>query len=374
MTSPSSPRRILMTTDTVGGVWHYALALSRGLASEDVEVVLATMGPRPSDEQRSALAALPNVILRESEYRLEWMRDPWRDVARAAVWLLDLERRFAPDIVHLNGYAHGSLPWDVPVLVVGHSCVLSWWRAVRNREAPAEWKLYGKIVRAGVEAADALIAPSRAMLESLQRDYGPVANARVIPNGRESGDFVPGGKEPFVLSVGRVWDDAKNIRLLSDIAPMIAWPVHVAGDSVGPDGVSSELPNVKSLGVCSSDTLAGHYGRASIFALPALYEPFGLSVLEAALSGCALVLGDIPSLREIWQDAAVFVPPQDQSCVRDALNHLIQEPAQRREFARRARERAAHYSVSRMVKEYIDTYRSLGARLTPSTHGQAISA
>ncbi len=32
--------------------------------------------------------------------------------------------------------------------------------------------------------------------------------------------------------------------------------------------------------------------------LPARYEPFGLSVLEAALSGCALVLGDIPSLRE----------------------------------------------------------------------------
>ena len=49
-------------------------------------------------------------------------------------------------------------------------------------------------------------------------------------------------------------------------------------------------------------------GRAAIYALPARYEPFGLSILEAALSGCALVIGDIPSLREIWADAALFVP------------------------------------------------------------------
>ena len=49
----------------------------------------------------------------------------------------------------------------------------------------------------------------------------------------------------------------------------------------------------------------------SIYALPARYEPFGLSVLEAALSGCALVLGDIPSLREIWDGAALFVDPDD---------------------------------------------------------------
>ena len=59
--------------------------------------------------------------------------------------------------------------------------------------------------------------------------------------------------------------------------------------------------------------------RAAIYALPARYEPFGLSALEAALSGCALVLGDIPSLREVWGDAAVFVPPDDAGGLRDAL-------------------------------------------------------
>jgi glycogen synthase len=58
---------------------------------------------------------------------------------------------------------------------------------------------------------------------------------------------------------------------------------------------------------------ADWYARASIYALPARYEPFGLSALEAALSGCALILGDIPSLREVWLEAAPYVSPDDES-------------------------------------------------------------
>ncbi|MEB3829625.1 glycosyltransferase [Phormidium sp. CCY1219] len=59
----------------------------------------------------------------------------------------------------------------------------------------------------------------------------------------------------------------------------------------------------------SPEELSHWYARAAIYAFPARYEPFGLSVLEAALSGCALVLGDIPRLREMWGDAAVFANP-----------------------------------------------------------------
>src|SRR3954452_7981428 len=111
------PKRILMTADAVGGVWTYALELARGLASADVEVCLATMGPRPTDEQREAAAAIANLRLFESEYKLEWMQDQWADVDAAADWLLSLEDRLQPDIIHLNGYVHGSLGWAAPVVM-----------------------------------------------------------------------------------------------------------------------------------------------------------------------------------------------------------------------------------------------------------------
>src|SRR5688500_5982965 len=119
----SNAKRVLMTADTVGGVWTYALELIRALEPHGYQVLLATMGRAVSAEQSSELRELTNVELAESTYKLEWMDDPWRDVEAAGKWLLSLERDFQPDLIHLNGYAHGSLPWNAPVLNVGHSCV-----------------------------------------------------------------------------------------------------------------------------------------------------------------------------------------------------------------------------------------------------------
>src|SRR5688572_27794442 len=84
------PRRVLMTADTIGGVWGYSMLLAKGLASHGVRVTIAVMGERVSDEQRAEAAALGNVDLETRRYRLEWMRDPWRDVDRAGEWLLRL--------------------------------------------------------------------------------------------------------------------------------------------------------------------------------------------------------------------------------------------------------------------------------------------
>ena len=61
----------------------------------------------------------------------------------------------------------------------------------------------------------------------------------------------------------------------------------------------------------------------AIYASPARYEPFGLGVLEAALSSCALVLGDSPTLREPWSDAALFVPPDDHDALLTALADVV---------------------------------------------------
>jgi glycogen synthase len=87
-----------MTADTVGGVWTYAMELSRALEPHGVEILLATMGPPPSFPQRLEASFLPNVDLAESAYKLEWMEEPWSEVLAAGEWLPELERRFEPDL------------------------------------------------------------------------------------------------------------------------------------------------------------------------------------------------------------------------------------------------------------------------------------
>ena len=104
-----------MTADTIGGVWTYALELIRALGTQGIEVGLATMGAALTGTQREEVRSLPEIELFESTYKLEWMEQPWRDVAAAGEWLLELEERFRPDVIHLNGYAHGALAWRAPI-------------------------------------------------------------------------------------------------------------------------------------------------------------------------------------------------------------------------------------------------------------------
>lgn len=360
------PRRILMTADAVGGVWRYAVDLGRELAARGFETTLAVMGPPPTPAQR-AEASDAQLDLVDRPFRLEWMDDPWEDVEHAGAWLLDLEQQLQPGLVHLNGYSHAVLPWRSPVVVVAHSCVRTWWRAVRREPPPPDVSRYTAAVSAGLAAAPIVVTPTAAMAAALEAEYGPLLTMRTIPNGHRPAAAPPAHPEPrvekadIVLAAGRVWDEGKNIAALCGVAESIAWPVYVAGDTTRPDGVGCELQGVHLLGRLSPHELAPWYRRASIYALPARYEPFGLSVLEAAAAGCALVLGDIPSLRENWNGAAVFVPPDDHAALAGALGRLIADAAERADMGRRAAARASAFTMDRTVDEYVQLYQALMA-------------
>jgi glycosyltransferase involved in cell wall biosynthesis len=362
--------KVLMTADGVGGVWTYAVELARGLAPHGVEVLLATAGGPLTEAQRKAASSLGDVQLIETSYRLEWMDDPWEDVAAFGRLLLKLAADFQPDLVHLNEYSHAALRFHAPVLVVGHSCVCSWYESVRGRAPGREWKRYRQAVARGLRAADLVLAPTGVMLDALERHYGPLRASGVVANGYTPLEALDadGEKEPFVFAAGRWWDEAKNLAALGAVAPRLRWPVRVAG-LPAPDGSATSVPvNVESLGRLTSEEMSAQYARAGIYCLPARYEPFGLTPLEAACHGCALVLGDIPSLREIWEDAAAFVPPEDVGRLAGVLERLIEDEAARRALADAGRERARGFSRARMARETMTAYESLvyGAALVTS--------
>lgn len=352
----SMPRRVLMTADTVGGIWTYAMELCAGLTEAGVQVTLATMGAPLSAAQCADVASVRGLTVEESIFRLEWMDRAEDDVARAGEWLVALEAKHRPDVVHLNGYAHGALPWRAPVMLVAHSCVHTWWHAVHGESPPAQFDAYTEGLRRGLASVSMVVAPSKAFLDTFVAVHGDAAEHRVIHNGRESSRFRCAVKEDFFLSVGRLWDAAKNARALAGIAAELPWPVRVAGDATSPDGHTLQLENVDILGRCSPEMVAELMARAAVYVLPARYEPFGLSILEAGLSGCALVLGDIVTLREVWGDAALYVDPDDAVALRDALARLASRPELRRELGQRARARAAEYSADAMTRGYLAAY------------------
>lgn len=349
-----------MTTDAVGGVWTYSVELCRELHTFGTHIVLATMGPLPTDAQRKEVACLSNVTLCESSYKLEWMEEPWHEVDAAAEWLLSLESQYAPDLIHINGYSHAALPWKAPVVLVAHSCVMSWWRSVKGEAAPPQWNVYKQRVLNGLLAAHVVVAPSNAMLQALDELYFRIPHARVIPNGRRCNYPALIEKEPLIFSAGRLWDEAKNIQALDNVAELVSWPVYVAGSKEHPSGAPhTDLQRVRVLPNLNFQDFSRWLAKASVYALPARYEPFGLSVLEAALAECPLVLGDIPSLRENWEGAAFFVHPEDTVALTHQLNALIESRSLRNIYGKKAKHRALQFAPEMMAAAYHGCYSEL---------------
>lgn len=351
--------KVLLVADCVGGVFAYALELADALHAEGIEIVLAVMGGKAPPPLLAQLQRRPWLLAELRPFKLMWMQEPWADVDAAGRWLLELCERHQPDVVHLNDYAHAALPWPAPVLLVLHSCVTSWFAAVRGGEPPAAFARYRQVVREAALAADLVVAPTRAMLDAFERGNVACPRARVVHNGIDQQRLRPLAKGQYVLSVGRVWDEAKNLALLGRVAPQLPWPVLVAGATSNDGGGSAGVTGVRLLGELPRQQVWALLMRAPIYAHPAVYEPFGLAPLEAAAAGCALVLADIPSLRELWRDAAVLVPPHDGEALRLALQQLIEAPAQRVQLAQAARQRAAALTAARMATHYLDLYDEL---------------
>jgi hypothetical protein len=353
------PLKILMTTDTSSSVWTYSLELAQALTQKGHKVALAALGAPLTAKQYQEIEEIAGLEVFESNFKWEGVGNSWQDIQAAGCWLLQLEQQVQPHLVHLNGYVHGALPWQVPKVVVGHSCMLSRWRAVKGQPYPKVWEEYQQYVRQGLQAANLVLAPTQALLTELEYHYGPLPHSRVIPYGRTPYLFWFERKKPFILTASRVWDEAKNIRALETVAPRLSWPIYIAGEDKHLDGGSRQFRHVNLLGQLAFEELLPWFAQASIYALPARYESFGFSALEAAMAGCALVLGDIPSLREVWGDAALYVPPNDLEELEVALILLIIDPIFRTIMARRAYARAQRFTSERMAADYLSVYQAL---------------
>jgi glycogen(starch) synthase len=353
--------RILMTADAVGGVWSYALTLCASLQAHAIDVTLATFGPRPSEAQRLAAARLGNVRLFVSDHPLEWMAEGCNDQEAGGLWLMKLADAEAADIVHVNGYSLAALPWDRPTVCVAHSCVSSWWQAVHGASPPAEWETYRRRVERGLNTANRIVAPTKAFLSQLYSCYDVSRPAQVIHNGISCStqETLSRRRLPIVFACGRPWDVAKNMGVLDAAARELQWHVYLAGNSMGPDGVCFHGSSLRSLGSLSNEDVTSWLRRATIFVHPALYEPFGLAVVEAAAAGCALVLADIATLRELWDGAAEFFNPRDASELKCKLDALIADPERQRQLGVAAQQRSASYGARAMGDDYRSLYEAL---------------
>jgi glycogen synthase len=215
----------------------------------------------------------------------------------------------------------------------------------------------------GLAEATAVVAPSAWMQARLKEIYGLNGYSWVIYNGRTPALFNPHiTKEPYLLSVGRLWDSGKQVTLLCREG--LPLDCHLAGSDRHPEAshrleaqLKGTIPRLHFKGPQTQDQLRQLYGKASIYAATSRYEPFGLAPLEAALSRCALVMNDIPSFRELWDGAGCFFRHNSAQDLFAQMELLCEQPEKRRELANRAYQRARTvFNAERMVDQYLQLY------------------
>jgi glycogen synthase len=362
---------VLMTTDTLNSnLWAYTRELATGLIGRGFRVTLVSFGEIPLPEQTAWMDSLRGLDYRPTAFRLDWMEEGQQDFRDSSAYVDSLLREVHPDVFHSNHLGYGSLPVSIARIVVAHGDFITWWKSVHGRE-PREsaWlRWYQRTTEQGLAGASAIVASSDWMLDALRTTYLGVMNGVVIHHGRNPVLFNPYiTKNDEVIAVGHMLDPASQLHMLAErhyplpVCVVDSKPDHSAEAPVRADvrfGKASE--GVVMGGARSESQLRLMYSRASIYVSASCYEPSGMTIVEAALSRCALILNDIPALREIWGPAAVFFRTNDPDSLCDAVRILNSDTELRRSFANRAFNRAREcYNANRMTGNYIQLYRSV---------------
>jgi glycosyltransferase involved in cell wall biosynthesis len=360
--------RILLTTDTMGGVWTFTKELTAELLQRGHAVALVSMGGQPSHEQQAWCAARsrihgPSFQFTASNVPLEWMEKNEFVFPQGAGVLLHVAKQFKPHLLHSNQFCFGALSLDIPKLVTAHSEVLSWASACRpgGLEKSRWLRQYQSLVTQGLQSCDAIASPTRWMALELARHYNDLPPSYLIRNGRSL--EAPESRQRTVqaVTVGPLWDEAKNIEMLRAVNAPI--PIYVAGErQCGGSVAPRQIGRSVLLGSLPQSSLLALLARSSIYIATSIYEPFGIAPLEAALCGCAVVANDIASLREVWgDDALYFDGPQSLSTL---LHQLSRDEQRLAEARQQSFMRANELTAQRMADGYEALYHALLAGQT----------
>ncbi|WP_420393531.1 HAD-IIB family hydrolase [Acuticoccus sp.] len=350
--------------------------------------------------------------------------DLWRDMPVLTVaFLRHLARTGVPDLIHAHYADAGTLAYaakarfGVPYLFTAHSlgrikrlnmgtaaaAVPDLAQTLARREAVEDQ---------AIAAADLIIASSR---DEAEGQYGTYRSARperirVIAPGCDLSAYratVPvatagavarriaaeldAPERPPILALARpVW--RKNLNGLIEAYGRDPWLranvnlVVFAGSSH--DGAMLSAENraviaelkaaVARLGLAGRVALPSHHHadevpaiyafareRRGVFANPALHEPFGLTLIEAAAAGLPVVATDRGGPRDILADCrhGLLADPTDPSAVADALRSLLEDREAARSYAEAGARHVSRYTWTRHARQYV---RAAARTMSPS--------
>lgn len=188
---------------------------------------------------------------------------------------------------------------------------------------------------------------------------------RVVPLGVDDRFFEASpphvASTPYLLYVGN-HRAHKNLQTLFDAWSRLPDDLAVDLYVTGPDDFDGELErrrtatrSIVALGDVSAESLGSYYAGAAALVQPAFREGFGLPVLEAMASGCAVVATE-GALPRVLADAAIMFESTNADQLRGSLERVLLEPELRARYVRAGRAAAAMLTWDRCARATAQVY------------------
>lgn len=226
-----------------------------------------------------------------------------------------------------------------------------------------------------LQTAERLITVSGAVREELLQDgYPRPERIHVVHHGPgqlstiTAGDLPLGIPPRYALHVGTL-EPRKNIETLLSCwlqvrerledPPLLVlcgkygWKTETIQAAVT---AAEDAGWLRHLGYVSEKELASLYENAQLVLFPTLYEGFGLPAVEALWAGTPLVCSDLPVLREVAGEAAVFAPADRPDQMADAVLRVLEEETLRADLIQRGKQRIAELSWNRAATQTLEIW------------------
>lgn len=207
-------------------------------------------------------------------------------------------------------------------------------------------------------------------IDVVELGVGATRRAEPLPE-REIRERLQAGGRPILLTVSAKLAHKNLARLIGALAalpaterPLLVLPGYATPHEAELRAHASAVgagDDVRFLGWVSAAELEGLYAAAAAFVFPTLAEGFGLPVLEAMVRGLAVACSDIPVLREVAGDDALFFDPRSEAAIAAAISRLLGDAPLAARLRAAGPQRAARFSWRRAAEETLASYRRAAA-------------
>lgn len=200
-------------------------------------------------------------------------------------------------------------------------------------------------------------------LAELGNKIGLIKNYEVMRDGFDSSKFMPKKKKKIIFSSGRLLKRKGFHVLLNSVCnKKIDYEVHIAGD--GP-----MMQNLKKIALKSKTKIIFHgwidnkskaykdlIEKSSIYVLDSERENSSVSLLEAMSAGCAIITSNVSGCPEIIDNSGIVITPNNEACLREKLELLLNNPKLIKKYSINARKRViTEFNSKKAAENYIKT-------------------